>query len=421
MKLKYGVISSDSHGQIHKDAFTSRMSKAKFGDRIPQLVETSDPANMSDPQDRVVERWQINGKFIEKRGVSNCAAYMNDPMRATFPQRWEEVPKAIYDPIERLKVLATDGVDGEVLYPNPPIQNATFFQGDAEFELACVQAYNNAMYEDWYKVSSNFIPLALLPFLGGLDGTIAELNRVAKMGYKGVIIVAEPAEVVGKARGSSASMGWGIDVENLDYELAPFASPHWWPFWEACQNLDMPVHWHANAGLSSFGTPPWKGFARPEAWVAAAPPAWSAMAQFLPNLVFSGVLERFPKLKWVLTESGVGWFNYTVESLDHEWERRSLWKHGIKTRPSDLLKAQLHLSGWFEAEGLRSLQIDPSRLMWQSDFPHNPSTFPRSAKVINHMFRDSPKDVKDQVLWKNVCELYKEEAVFEVEDETVSA
>jgi hypothetical protein len=91
VKLRFGVVSSDSHGQLHKDAFTRRMSKAKFGDRIPQLAETSDKANMSDPVDRVVERWRINGKFVEKRGVSNCAAYMNDPLRATFPQaRYQE-------------------------------------------------------------------------------------------------------------------------------------------------------------------------------------------------------------------------------------------------------------------------------------------------------------------------------------------
>ena len=412
MKLKYGVVSSDSHGQLHKDAFTSRMSKAKFGDRIPQLVETSDPANMSDPVDRVVERWQINGKFVEKRGVSNCAAYMNDPMRATFPQRWEEVPKGVYDPMERLKVLATDGIDGEVLYPNPPIQNATFFQGDAEFELACVQAYNDAMYEDWYKVSKNFIPLALMPFLGGLETTIAEVKRVAKLGYKGIIIVAEPSEVVGKTRGTSAASQWGIDVENLDYKLPPFASAHWWPFWEVCQDLDMPVHWHANAGLS-FGSSVWKGYARPEAWVASAPGAWSSMAQFLPNLVFSGVLDRFPRLKWVLAESGIGWFNYTLESLDHEWERRRLWKDGLKKRPSEQLCAQVHLSSWFEAEGVRSVKIDPSHLMWQSDFPHNPSTYPRSRDVINHIFKDSHQEFRDKVLYKNVLDLYKEEAIFE--------
>jgi predicted TIM-barrel fold metal-dependent hydrolase len=411
VKIKYGVVSSDSHGQIHKDAFTSRMSKARFGDRIPQLVETRDKSAMSDPVDRVVERWQVNGKIAEKRGVSNCAAFMNDPMRATFPQRWEEVPKGIYDPLERLKVLATDGIDGEVLFPNPPIQNATFFQGDAEFELACVQAYNNAMYQDWYQVSNNFIPLALTPYLGGLEGTIAEVKRVAKMGYKGILIVAEPSEVVGKTRGWDASSQWGLEVDNLDYNLPAFADPHWWPFWETCQDLDMPVHWHANAGLT-FGTTVWKGYSRPEAWVATAPSSWSAMCQFLPNLVFSGLLDRFPRIKWVLAETGVGWFNYTLEALDHEWERRALWKHGVKTKPSDQLKAQVHLSSWFEAEGVRAAQIDTSHLMWQSDFPHNPSTFPRSQEVINHIFKGISQEVRERVLYKNVLDLYREEAVY---------
>lgn len=411
MRMKFGVVSSDSHGQIHKDAFTNRMSKAKFGDRIPQLVETSDKANMSDPVDRIVERWRVNGKFAEKRGVSNCAAFMNDPLRATYPQRWEDVPKGVYDPIERLKVLATDGVDGEVLYPNPPIQNATFFQGDAEFELACVRAYNDAMYEDWYKVSENFIPLALTAYLGGLEPMIAEVRRVAKMGYKGIIIVAEPSEVVGKTRAMDFSKESGLDVDNLDYSLPSFADPHWWPFWEACQDLDMPVHWHGNAGLS-FGASVWKGFQRPEAWVSAAPAAWSAMSQFMPNLVFSGLLDRFPKLKWVLAESGIGWFNYTLESLDHEWEVRQLWKHGIKTRPSEQLKAQVHLCSWFEAEGVRTVQIDKSHLMWQSDFPHNPSTYPRSKDVIDHIFKDETPEVRKQVLHQNVLDLYKEEGVF---------
>jgi len=410
MKINFGVISSDSHGQLHKDAFTSRMSKAKFGDRIPQLVETTDQANMSDPTDRLVERWRINGKFVEKRGVSNCAAYMNDPMRATFPQRWEEVPKGVYDPTERLKVLATDGIDGEVLYPNPPIQNATFFQSDADFELACVQAYNDAMYEDWYQVSKNFIPLALTPYLGGLEVTIGEVKRVAKKGYKGILIVAEPSVVVGKTRGWDASSQWGLEVDNLNYQLPAFADPHWWPLWEICQELDMPVHWHANAGLS-FGATVWKGYTRPQQFVAVSPSALSALSQFMPNLVFSGLLDRFPKVKWVLAESGIGWFNYTLESLDHEWERRELWKHGVKNRPSDRLKEQVYLSSWFEGEGVRAVQIDKAHLMWQSDFPHNPSTYPISRQVIDHMFKGISTEIRERVLYKNVLKLYKESEV----------
>ena len=52
MEIKYGLISCDSHAQPDKDAFTSRMSKAKWGDAIPHLMETTDKAHMAVAFDR---------------------------------------------------------------------------------------------------------------------------------------------------------------------------------------------------------------------------------------------------------------------------------------------------------------------------------------------------------------------------------
>ena len=81
MNIKRGLISSDSHVQLDRDAFTKRMSKTKWGDSIPHVVETSDPSHMSEPVDYPVERWVVNGKVVDIRGVSNCPAVMDDPMR----------------------------------------------------------------------------------------------------------------------------------------------------------------------------------------------------------------------------------------------------------------------------------------------------------------------------------------------------
>ena len=109
--------------------------------------------------DKPVERWFVNGKVVGERGTVNCPTAMGDPDRKTFPQRWEEVPSFVYDPVERLKALDRDGIDGEVLFPNDPVQSSTFFQGDADFELACVQAYNDGLSE-WRQVSDRYVPLA---------------------------------------------------------------------------------------------------------------------------------------------------------------------------------------------------------------------------------------------------------------------
>ena len=134
MEFKHGLFSGDSHAQLDRDAFTSRMSKKKFGDRIPHVIETTDPKMMSKPWDFPVHRWVVNGRVVDNRWPANCPAMMGEGNRERGAQRWEEVPRAAYDPAERLKFLDQDGVDGEVLYPNPPIQNATFFQGDRSEE-----------------------------------------------------------------------------------------------------------------------------------------------------------------------------------------------------------------------------------------------------------------------------------------------
>ena len=129
MEIKYGLISCDSHAQVDRDAFTSRMSKAKWGDAIPHLMETEDKEHMAVAMDRKVERWVVHGELVGNRGACNSPAVMDDPMRKYFPQRWDEVPKTVYDPAERLKALDQDGIDAEVLFPNDPVQGTTFFQG----------------------------------------------------------------------------------------------------------------------------------------------------------------------------------------------------------------------------------------------------------------------------------------------------
>jgi hypothetical protein len=122
MKLKYGLISADSHAQLDRDAFTKRMSRAKWGDRIPEVVEVEDERTK-----KKVDRWRVYGKTIGAF-VANCPAVMNDRKVKYYPQRWEEVPAKVFEPLERAKALDEDGIDAEVLFPNTPIQNFGFLQ-----------------------------------------------------------------------------------------------------------------------------------------------------------------------------------------------------------------------------------------------------------------------------------------------------
>ena len=119
------------------------------------------------------------------------------------------------------------------------------------------------------------------------------------------------------------------------------------------------------------------------------------------------MLDRFPRLKWVCAETGVGWVNYVLEACDHEWDRRHLWTQGIVTRPSEMFKRQIYVDFWYERAGieLRHL-VGIDNIMWESDFPHSTSTFPESQQFVERTLHGVPKAERDQLLYGNAMRIY---------------
>ncbi len=385
MQIRYGLISCDSHGQLDKDAFTRRMSKAKWGDRIPQIVEVKDE-KFSHP----VNRWMVNGK-VAGDSVCNCPAAMEGGVeRGYYPQRWEEVPRKVYDPLERAKALDEDKVDGEVLYPNNPVSNFAFLQADAEYELACVQAYNDAITE-WYEVTNRYIPLAIIPYMNNINVIVSEVERAVTKGHRGVIMLAQP----------------GITKKGLKH----FNDPFWEPLWSVCQDLDMPIHWHGSSGLASLlAVPRWKGFTRNQSHTVSTSRLCATPAQLIPNLILSGLLDKYPRLNWVCAETGLGWVNYVLEACDHEWERRHLWTAGILTRPSELFRRQIYVDFWYEKAGMELRhEVGIDKIMWESDYPHIASTYPKSWKFVEWALDglEVTEGERKKLLYDNAVRLYK--------------
>ncbi len=92
MEIKYGLFSCDSHAQLDRDTWTSRMPESKWRDRIPQIVQVSEDG-------QTVDRWMVNGK-VRSESACNCPAAMKGGLeRGYYQRRWQEVPKIVYDPV----------------------------------------------------------------------------------------------------------------------------------------------------------------------------------------------------------------------------------------------------------------------------------------------------------------------------------
>ena len=128
----------------------------------------------------------------------------------------------------------------------------------------------------------------------------------------------------------------------------------------------------------------------------------------LVTLIFSGVLERFPRLKVVSAENEVGWLPFFLQKLDQAQEEyRYLYPAPLTLRPSEYFRRQIFATFIDDRVGVASREfIGVENIMWSSDYPHTVSTWPHSREVVERDFKDVPETDKRRIVRENVARLY---------------
>ena len=376
MKLKYGLISVDDHVLEPPQLWTERLSTNTWGERVPH-VEQSDAG----------EWWVVDDRKLPLAGRGSVGATLAD--RATSPMRWAEVPVQAHSPAERLTAMDADGVDASVLYPTVAgLAGETFGTlDDPELELACVQAYNDWLLEEWASASPRFIPQCLVP-LAPIEATVAEIRRAVGKGHRGVIFPATPM---------------------LLRDLPHINEPVYDPVWAVCQELEVPVCFHSGSS-SRLEYPLYSELAAPLREALSVVNRPLATISVFSNVLYSHILIRHPGLKVVFAESSLGWGAYELELADHEFERQRLHEEPGEVRPSELFRRQCYLTGCYDQAGLGvRAYIGVANLMWETNFPQASSTWPRSWDYISSSFGklNVPEAEQSRILAGNAAELYK--------------
>jgi predicted TIM-barrel fold metal-dependent hydrolase len=126
------------------------------------------------------------------------------------------------------------------------------------------------------------------------------------------------------------------------------------------------------------------------------------------NLLISKILLRFPKLKIVLGESGLGWGAYLLEYTDFQATGDQLPKNGYDLMPSEMFKRQCYLVGWYDRASLRVRNyIGPDNILWSTQFPLATSTWPKTQAALAQSFDGVDANDRRKILWTNAASLYK--------------
>src|ERR1700737_1644468 len=110
------------------------------------------------------------------------------------------------------------------------------------------------------------------------------------------------------------------------------------------------------------------------------------LATILTDLMGAAVFERFPNIRVVLGESGIGWIPYVLDRMDFEYQDQ-YQDLKLKQLPSEYWRRQCKATFQFDRVGTKLIEeMGVETLMWGSDYPHPDGVWPESKKYIDEQF-----------------------------------
>ena len=287
------------------------------------------------------------------------------------------------DPAERLKEMGKDGVSAEVLYPTHLL--GQFGMDDAKLQQACFRAYNDWLSEYVRAAPGRLVGIAAIAVYN-IEEAVKELERCAKAGMKGSII-------------------WQAPHPDL-----PFHSEHYNKFWAASQDLNMPVHLHILTGHgyhkeTVFGKRP----GGVEHYRGSVNLKLKEIIDAYFELIFYGVFERYPKLRFVSVENEIGWMPFMLQQWDYYYNRfKKVNPPPINKNPSEYFNKQVF--GTFFRDTVAGHNFEwwgQDNCMWSNDYPHQNSTWPESRKHIERNLGHLSAGIKRKLLSTNAANLFQ--------------
>jgi len=375
------VVDSDTHLSEPHDLWTKRAPR-QWRERVPQVREVDGKRT-----------WIINGN-TSMGGASPVSVVRKDGSKIRgwdfIKCQIEDVHPGSFKIKERVKYMDETGVWAQIVYPNfLGFGGQTAKKLDEDIRLITFQIYNDAMAEFQEESGNRIFPMAMLPWWN-IEASAAEAVRCHKMGLRGVNLNNHPQS----------------------HGLPDLGRRDWDRLWEVCSDLNLPINFHIGASDEStswFTTMPWPSQTPDQKLALGSVMIFVNNAGVLSNIIFSGVLERFPKLKFASVESGVGWIPFVLEALDYQLEQEVPGASEILSmKPSEYFRRQIYACFWFERKGLGPAieALGEDNLMFESDFPHPTCLYPEPVDYLTEALGGLKADVRRKVMSTNAAGVY---------------
>jgi len=370
---EYTIISVDDHLVEPPHTFDGRMP-SRYRAQAPRVLE-KDGAHV----------WIYDGKLIPNVGFNAVVGRPVDEW-SFEPQRFEEMRRGAWDIHARVMDMNLSGVYASLSFPSflPGFagQRLQLGASDQGLALAAMRAWNEWHLDEWYGSYPERIIPCQIPYW--LDPQVAarEIYQNAERGFKAVTFSENPA-LLG---------------------LPSVHSGHWDPIMRACEETQTVINLH----IGSSGTSP--------STTDDAPPDVTGVLFFgyamfaAVDWLFSRIPVRFPGIKIVLSEGGIGWVAALLDRLDHMASYQEMYGtwNGIELSPAEVLQRNF----WFCAvedpsSFVQRERIGIDHILLEEDYPHCDSLWPRTQRAVHASVGTLPASDIRKLTWENAARLYR--------------
>ena len=377
------VVDADTHLTEPHDLWTSR-APASLKDRVPH-VATVDGGATWVVEDQVLGRAGAGG-VIDRNGVKGRS------FEGLYEWEIEQAHPGAYDPVARVALLDDIGIYAQIIFPGVVGlggQKLADLVKDVNLRTQCTEIFNDFNAEVQAGSDNRLLPMAILP-AWDIEASVREARRAKSLGLRGI----------------------NLTSDTQDLGAPDLASPAWDPLWDACSELELPVHFHIGASLTTmnyFGTYPWPSHDDDVKLAIGGTLLFIGNARVIVNIICSGLLERFPELKIVSVESGAGWIPFILEALDYEiTENAPLARTRLSLTPTEYFRRQIYATTWFERTNLPSMvaAVGEDNIMFETDYPHPTCLYPDPLKTAEENMRELSTTAQRKILGENAARLY---------------
>jgi predicted TIM-barrel fold metal-dependent hydrolase len=276
--------------------------------------------------------------------------------------------------------MDTDGVDAEVLYCEVSAYRFLYRMKDGWRDAT--RAFNDTLH-DFSAVDPKRLVVSYQIPIHDIDMAVAEVKRVADRGAKSLQLPVYPNEL----------------------GLPEYFDERYDPLWATIQEMDLPICCHI--GLNTALDDVARRDPTPQRGVMV-PLTGLFTAEAFGMWMLSGALVRFPELKLVFVEPGVGWVAWYLYIIDDMATRQQYDFPAISELPSFYFHRNIHLTYIDEPDAIQLLRhrVGVHNIMWSSDYPHPVSSWPRSRELVAGQFDGVPAGERELIVAGNATRVW---------------